>query len=192
MPDERDSTDLDHRSGLAQELRFLLERHPREQWATRMPIGSTARMWLERHDWFRHHSRTLIAGVSEFREGHIGPAKLGSWLRPRLRLLVSHLEGHHQVEDQAYFPMFTAAEPRLARGLDMLESDHHAIHARLIEMEAASGALASALRGSDPYARMRSSDRIATALEGFLKPLDRHLADEEDIVIPLMIDRPGF
>ena len=62
-------------------------------------------------------------------------------LAPRLRRFLMHLNGHHQIEDFQFFPLFAAAEPRLARGFDVLEADHEAIHRVMDEMVEAANAL---------------------------------------------------
>ena len=72
----------------------------------------------------------MIAAIdAQFREGTLSPAEFPRQLVPRLQFLLSQLNVHHQIEDLHYFPIFRAADTRLARGFDVLEGDHHAIHA---------------------------------------------------------------
>ena len=87
--------------------------------------------------------------------------------------------------------MFAQAEPRLRRGFEILDSDHDAVHGGLARFTEESRALLHALT---PEADKLSSDAqfAAEALERdwttFHRDLRRHLDDEEDIVIPLMIE----
>ena len=45
-----------------------------------------------------------------------------AWFPPRLQFFLQQLNAHHQIEDLHYFPVFQAAEARLAHGFDVLES----------------------------------------------------------------------
>jgi iron-sulfur cluster repair protein YtfE (RIC family) len=109
-------------------------------------------------------------------------------LVPRLQLLFSQINVHHQIEDLHYFPIFRAAEARLARGFDVLEGDHHAIHADMAATAETANALLRALAG-EPQALRRCGDDYAAASGALLKGLIRHLDDEEDLIVPLILDR---
>jgi hypothetical protein len=45
--------DLDTRPGLPEDLRFLLDRYPRDQWTDHANLGQMAQFWLQRHNMFR-------------------------------------------------------------------------------------------------------------------------------------------
>ena len=120
---------LARRSGWPEDLRVLVARFPREQWQGHANLGEMARFWLSRHAMFRELAATIQAVETQFREGALSPAEFPRHLVPRLQFLLSQLNVHHQIEDLHYFPIFRAAEARLARGFDVLEGDHHAIHA---------------------------------------------------------------
>jgi iron-sulfur cluster repair protein YtfE (RIC family) len=107
---------------------------------------------------------------------------------PRLQFLLSQLNVHHQIEDQHYFPIFRAAEERLARGFDVLEADHHAIHADMAATAQTANALLQALAAKADALR-RCGDDYAAASGTLLKGLMRHLDDEEDLIVPLILDR---
>lgn len=182
------SLDLDARSGWPPDLLFLLERYPREVWEGHANFGTLTRFWLGRHAMFRELSGALVVATSELREGRVDAGAFQSWFAPRFRFFLAELDGHHQIEDVHYFPVMAAAEARLARGFDILEGDHDAIHQDLLKLQESGGALARALGrgqgGIDAPAEVMAGD-----LEGFLKRLDRHLADEEDLIVPLILDR---
>ncbi|MCB1991529.1 MAG: hemerythrin domain-containing protein [Geminicoccaceae bacterium] len=180
--------DLDRRTGWPPELRVLLDRHPRESWPNAAGIGPTGRFWLQRHDLFRELTQALTMAAGELQEDRVDAARFVPWFRPRIGFLLHELHGHHRIEDLHYFPVFQAADPRLARGFEVLDADHHAIDRAIAELGTASDALLRVLAA--PAAdRPGAIAGLATTLPAFLRRLERHLDDEEDLVIPLLIDR---
>lgn len=185
--------DLDRRTGWPLDFRILLDRHPRESWPNAAGIGAVGRFWLERHGLFRELATALTMAAGEFREDRLDAARFVPWFRPRIVFLLRELHGHHQVEDVHYFPVFQAADPRLARGFQVLDADHHTIDRAITELGTASDVLLRAL--ATPADDRPAVDRpgaiagLATTLPAFLRRLERHLDDEEDLVIPLIIDR---
>ena len=187
-PTDIEALALACRSGWPEDLRVLLARFPREQWNGHANLGEMARFWLSRHDMFRELATMIKAIESQFREGALSPAEFPRQFVPRLQFLLSQLGVHHQIEDLHYFPIFRAAETRLARGFDVLESDHHHIHADMDRTAETANALLRALTG-DADALRRCSDAYAAASGALLKGLIRHLDDEEDLIVPLILDR---
>jgi len=187
-PADAETLALASRSGWPADLRALLERYPREQWQAHANLGEMARFWLSRHDMFRELSAMIAAIEVQFREGRIAPAEFPRLFVPRLQFLLQQLDAHHQIEDLHYFPIFRAAEARLARGFDVLEGDHHAIHADMARTAETANALLRALQG-DPGALKARGDDYAAASGALLKGLARHLDDEEDLIVPLILDR---
>lgn len=186
------SVDLDIRQGLPPDLRALLARYPRDVWMTHANLGATARFWLERHDMFREFGSALSAGLADHREGRVDIPAFRRWFAPRLGFFLQNLEGHHQIEDQHYFPAFQAAERSLAHGFDLLENDHGVIHDDLL----ATAETANLFLQAEGEAGGRAEDGVrwaadayADASERLLRRLIRHLADEEDLIIPLILDR---
>jgi iron-sulfur cluster repair protein YtfE (RIC family) len=179
---------LDTRSGLPEDLLFLLETYPRQRWPE-ITLHETAERWLQIHDWFRQFSSSLLTGTTDFRKGRQSAPEFHRWLEPRLETFLEFLEGHHHHEDSVYFPAFTRAEPKLELAFAILDRDHDSIHARLAALEASGKEMREARLSSDPDKVRFAADRLAGTLEGLLGPLRRHLHDEEDIVIPLILDR---
>ena len=70
----------------------------------------------------------------------------------------------------------------------MLEGDHHHIHADMARTAEAANALLRALQGGGEAMR-RCGDDYAGASGALLKGLVRHLDDEEDLIVPLILDR---
>lgn len=180
--------DLDGRSGWPEDLRVLIDRYPRAVWQGHVNLGDLARFWLHIHDGFRRSSLALARGAADFREGRMPAEEYRAWFRPRLETFLGHLEGHHSIEDYQFFPVFSRAEPRLVRGFEVLESDHENIHATMVEtVDAANGFLRADMGDRD--ALMRAADAYAAASQKLLRKLGRHLEDEEDLIIPLILDR---
>ena len=187
-PGPDDPLALARRSGWPEEMRALIERYPREQWDAHANLGEMARFWLSRHAMFRELSSMIETITGDFREGRLAAPEFPGLLVPRLQFLLSQLGVHHQIEDLHYFPIFRAADDRLARGFDVLEQDHHAIHADMARTADATNALLRALAG-DADAVLRCGDDYAAASRALLGGLMRHLDDEEDLIVPLILDR---
>jgi len=181
-----DPLDIDRRTGLPAEWFALLRRHPRDGWQGNARLGMTARFWLDRHAAFRALGDTLEQATQRFLGGGVDAEDFQAFLAPRLRVLLGELNGHHQVEDHHYFPVFRQAEPELAPGLDLLDRDHQALHADLYATADAANALLQALART-PDAEAPAAAYAETSAR-LLKRMRRHLDDEEDLVIPLMIE----
>ena len=163
----------------------LLERHPRAGWAEK--AGPLARYWLERHAGFRQLAGALDRATAELQAGRLSAAEFRPWFAPRLQLLLTHLDGHHEVEDYYYFPRLRAAEPGVAPLLDALAADHEALNAAIAEAVEAANALLGAASGTE--GERAAGARYADASGRLFALLLRHLDAEEDLVIPLLLER---
>ncbi len=179
---------LESRAGWPDELRFLIEQYPREVWHGHQNLGEMARFWLDRHNGFRRLGAALRKATADFREGALEPDPFRRFFAPRLQLLLQSLEGHHQIEDHHYFPVFRAAEARLLRGFDVLEQDHDAIHETIMRVVGSANDLLRAIDGSADALR-KASDRYADDSDRLVQSLHRHLDDEEDLIVPVILDQ---
>jgi iron-sulfur cluster repair protein YtfE (RIC family) len=177
--------DLDAREGLPDALRVLLAEHPRAGWQADPSFGGLVAFWLDRHLGFRRLTGLMRQEAELLLDRRADPAAFG----PRLSRLGSHflrdIHGHHTIEDAHFFPLLSAKEGRLAAGFDMLEQDHHALDAHLGAFaEGANGAL----RSLDRPAELRTAaGRFLETLGRLDRFLDRHLVDEEDLVVPVIL-----
>lgn len=179
--------DLFARDGLPDEIALLRARFPREGWDGHANLGPVARFWLERHGMFRELGAALGEGADALAAGEVDGRRFMGWFAPRVRLFLGELHTHHAVEDHHYFPVFRAADPRLARGFEILDADHHAIDALVHAIAEGAANLQQALAGrGDPA---RAADHLAHTLSRSLPGIARHLDDEEDLVVPLILDR---
>ena len=180
--------DLALRPALGEELRFLARRHPRASWASHARLGELARYWLERHAAFRELDQIIRTGSEAALAAPVDAAAFKPWLARHLQTFLWQLEGHHRVEDLHYFPVFRRVEPRLAAGFELLERDHDALHTgleRIVTM--ANRVLAH--DGTDLAHFRAELDRFRDAQAALGRQLRRHLDDEEDLVVPLLIER---
>ena len=181
--------ELDERSGWPADLKVLLDRHPRATWAARR--ASEADFWLAVHDGFRRDLNALAVLTDRYRAAGVTPLELGVLSTPRLRGLLARLHGHHQVEDFEYFPALRRVDPRLARGFDELERDHETLREHAAAALAALETLLTAAAQQDAAgaAARHAAERYAAASGGFGARLARHLADEEDLAMPALLER---
>ena len=179
---------LARRSGWPEDLRVLISRYPREQWEAHANLGEMARFWLSRHVMFRELSGAIEQITAQFRAQVLPPAEFARQFVPRLQFMLDQLNVHHQIEDLHYFPIFRRADPRLVRGFDVLEGDHHHIHADMARTAEDANALLQALRADGDTLR-RCGDAYADSSAALIKGLIRHLDDEEDLIVPLILDR---
>lgn len=186
--DEKALPLLEQRTGLPEDLRWLANKYPRDEWQAHENIHGMAGFWLQRHDMFRELGGLLTGGIADYREGRLTAPEFARWFAPRLNYFLGHLDGHHNVEDQHYFPIFARAETRLKRGFDILDADHHTIHEALDRNAVSANAFVKALQESEDRQRFAADD-YASENNRLLAMLTRHLADEEDLIIPLILDR---
>lgn len=141
--------------------------------------------WLDRHGMFRELRDKLIAQSQAELE-----APNHRFLPEMSRcasFLLNQLHTHHTVEDHHYFPQLIKLDVRIERAFDLLEQDHHALDAQIKALADAANACINAEAGRDTVAGLL---QVEEKLQGFLM---RHLADEEDIVVPLNLEYvPGL
>lgn len=178
--------DLPSRTGLPDPLRVLLEEFPREIWQTHPQFHGLVSFWLDRHMMFRRlmeHMLTetegLLDGTREARSFASGISRYGG-------MLVNQLHGHHQIEDHHYFPLLAKKDPRISKGFEILDKDHHALDGILARfVEGANTAIQGVTAaGRDPKTPVAS---FQTGLLDLHRLLDRHLQDEEELVVPVIL-----
>lgn len=172
------------RPGLPAEYQLILADYPRASWPDHRDFNGLAAFWLDRHLAFRHTLQRLTADTQARLDRKLAPEAYAQRLVRQGSGLLSDLIGHHQIEDDAYFPKLARLEPRIARGFDMLDADHHTLHALIDRF--AKGANA-ALQTADETRQREKTARFLTDLQDFDRLLTRHLNDEEDLVLPVVL-----
>jgi hypothetical protein len=147
--------------------------------------------WLEIHAHLRRDCAALDAAGDDYRAGRTSAGQFAVIASTRLRGLVAAMQGHHQIEDFQYFPAFRREEPHLAPGFERLEAEH----AQLTRDVAAAEAALANLWGTVEHADDAGGATLAVAAERYIaaarqlcERLGSHLADEEDLVIPLLAE----
>ena len=179
---------LPTRRGLPYDIAYLRAAYPRAQWQGHGNYGELADFWLQIHDSLRRQGGQLKQATDAFGQGQWpAGADFPSVFVPRFNQFLGHLNGHHQIEDSAYFPRFRALDPRMGVGFAILEADHGLIHERIVaSVDAARTLLQALAQGGD--AQRHAADAYSGATDRLLDLLGRHLADEEDLVIPGMLE----
>jgi hemerythrin-like domain-containing protein len=176
------------RLGLPDDLRLLLLRYPREVWTGHPNLGEMASFWLSRHAMFRELGVMLDDASTRYRDGRIDAQNFAGFFAPRLQFFLQQLHAHHHIEDDHYFPIFRKADARLVHGFEMLEGDHDALAAGIENSVNAANDFLRVLSGPPDAVRPAAEtymQRGAVLLQG----LTRHLDDEEDLIVPLILDR---
>jgi len=184
------TTDIDTRTGWPAELRTLLERYPRDSW--RAQGNEMTRFWLDKHDYFRNQAAAMSDMAASFRSEKLQPGEFAAWIAPRLQGFLGALHGHHQIEDFHYFPAFRVAESSLNPGFDVLGSDHELIHKAIVDIVEKTNSFLRTLSADSPGARdaqKRAAEAYIETSELAFRRLVRHLSDEEDLIIPIMLTR---
>jgi iron-sulfur cluster repair protein YtfE (RIC family) len=180
---------LDTRRGLPDALRVLLEEYPREGWAAHPQFQGLVSFWLERHMMFRQLMEHMTQETEAFLDARRDARGFAQGIARYGGVFVNQLHGHHQIEDHHYFPILRERDVRIARGFDLLDADHHALDGILARfVEQANGAIQGA-GGADPRA---AAETLHGGLRDLERLIDRHLTDEEDLIVPVILrDGPG-
>jgi iron-sulfur cluster repair protein YtfE (RIC family) len=179
-----DGLTLAERAALPEEFRLILSELPRTDWEAHPDFNGLAAFWLDRHLAFRRMLGTLGGDAQAVLAGQMAPDTYAARLSRLGSRLLGDLIGHHQIEDDVYFPELARLEPRIARGFAMLDADHHALHALIDRFATGGNAVLSA---DSDAARREAAGRFVADLTGFDRLLTRHLTDEEDLVLPVVL-----
>lgn len=177
---------LGERNGLPDDVAVLRAQYPRGGWRGHANFNQLAQFWLRIHAGLRHEGSEVARVLNLFRAQDIDADQFQRAFIPQLNGFLQHLDQHHRIEDEAYFPKFRQLDTRFVLGFDLLEADHELIHQRLVTTVDHARKLLNALSFPAEMVQ-RAADAYAAEAEMLLGLLLRHLADEEDLVIPAML-----
>lgn len=175
---------IETRKGLPEHLRVLADRYPRAEWRGHMNFNDLTSFWLERHLMFRQVLDKVIGDTQAHLDGKA--LRYGPELSRYTGFFLDQLHGHHQIEDQHYFPQFMAMDKRLEQAFDILDADHHALDHHLNSLADHTNQVLRALQQGQKA--RDEAGRLLAAQEGFKTFLDRHLMDEEEIIVPIVLE----
>ena len=169
------------RTALPEALTVLLQEFPRLQWEAHPNFTYLAEFWMQKHGMFRKLCDLLESDLHAYQDKRIGFESYAPRLSRFAGMLLNDLHGHHHIEDAHYFPRMSQLDPRLERGFALLDADHHGMDPLLHDMAKGANAV---LNGGDP-------GPFGEQLAAFHRMLSRHLEDEEDLIVPVML-KTGF
>lgn len=188
-PDAPSELSLGTRTALPETLRVLVKALPQEAWAAHPNFGGMTRFWLERHAAFRQLLDAIAVDAGAAAAGDMATDAYAPRLYRLASTLLGELHGHHSIEDAHYFPQIRQLVPSVARGFDLLEADHRDLDARLHGFAGEVNTLLQAAQAGTLGAAQVAP--FAETVRGFESLLDRHLVDEEEIVIPALLKLSG-
>jgi len=179
--------DLDIRTaGLPEDMGLLLVDYPRASWEGHPGFREKTRNWLGAHRGFRQLADLVRSDTEAYLEKNLAPDDFAARLSRFGNLLVGNLHGHHTWEDRSYFPELSAADPRFDRGLEILEQDHAVLDEVLHAFSGTANRAIKLVQLDEPQAR-EEAGRLQPVAEAIETLLDRHLGDEEDLAVPIIL-----
>lgn len=168
------------------EMRFLLEQYPRDDWDAHPGFKEKTRHWLGAHQMFRRVAQQVRLDTEGLLNKDIAADTYAGRLSYLGGNLVGNLHGHHGWEDRSYFPELSAADPRFDAGLELLEQDHADLDKVLDDFVQGANRVIKLMTLDEAQAREEAHHVHETAqtIEAFLK---RHLSDEEELAVPIIL-----
>lgn len=178
---------LETRTGLPDALRILVEQYPRDIWQAHDNFDGLVKFWMERHLMFRRLVTRMRDDIEQREARTLDPEQHIQRLARFGSMFVGELHMHHNIEDTQYFPVLQKMETRLVHGFEILDRDHHALDIHLEAFTQDANLLMKDTTDTDRQA-IDVFHRRLERMEGFL---DRHLTDEEELVVPVIL-KHGF
>ncbi len=174
-----------HRMG--EEMGLLLGDYPRDAWPDHPYFAKSISNWMGAHEMFRRLGGIASGEVELFlgkdREANEFAGKLSYYGG----LLVRNLHGHHTWEDRHFFPELSTADNRFDRGLELLEGDHRELDALLEGFVLSGNRVIKLIDLEDEQSARNEGGKLLDTATGIEALLNRHLADEEDLVVPILL-----
>lgn len=176
---------LETRTGLPDALRVLVDEHPRAGWEGDPGFDALIQFWLDRHMMFRRVLAEMVNQTQSMLDDKIDAMSFGKNISRYGGTFVNGLHEHHSVEDHHYFPRLIQKDSRLEKGFAILDADHHALDRHLADfVDAANGTLKSL---ADPTPLRNATGALHDQLALLMRLLDRHLTDEEELIVPIIL-----
>jgi len=177
---------INTRQGLPADMQALLSDYPRDAWPEHPNFAASIQNWMGAHQMFKQLSDLCKNDTESFLnndlEGDLYVKRLGRFGN----LLVRNLHGHHTWEDRSFFPEIMKVDDRFDHSINMLECDHEVLDEVLnaFTNRANRAIKLATLDPSQLYDEVGQLHAHTAAINRFL---NRHLADEEEIVVPIVL-----
>ena len=176
---------LTDRKKLPDALRVLLEDYPRDGWELDPSFDGLVKFWLDRHLMFRRLMGEMGSATEALLDKKIAPERYASVLSKYGGMFVNGLHEHHTIEDTYYFPKLAIKDRRIQRGFDILDKDHQDLDSLLSEFMAGANGV---IHSSDNEVKLHEgAGRFQKELRKLERLLDRHLVDEEELIVPVIL-----
>ena len=176
---------LADRDQLPDALRVLLAEYPRDGWETDPGFDGLIRFWLDRHVMFRRLMAEMRSGTEALLDRKIDDQRYVAMTSRYGGMFVNGLHEHHTIEDTYYFPKLVTKDARIEKGFGILDQDHHDLDVFLSGFVERANEVIGV--GSDHGKLQTSAGRFRDELEKLERLLDRHLVDEEELVVPVIL-----
>ena len=167
-------------------MQTLLRDYPREAWPGNPHFARSIQNWMGAHKMFNQLGEITCAEVEKLIDKKLDPAEFSRRFSYYGDLLVRNLHGHHTWEDRDYFPELSAADSRFDRGLEMLETDHHHLDVTLDKFTKTGNRVLQLIELEEKQARDEAGELLENC-QDIKQFLTRHLQDEEELVVPILL-----
>jgi iron-sulfur cluster repair protein YtfE (RIC family) len=177
---------LQLREGLPEDMQILLLDYPREAWPDHPHFARSIQNWMGAHSMFRKLSNLTRTTTEAYLEKTCSPDQFSDRLGYYGDLLVRNLHGHHSWEDRSFFPELSRADRRFDAGLETLENDHALLGVTLDNLTRSANRAIKLIQLDEKQAREETAKVHQHTLD-IEALLQRHLNDEEDLVVPIIL-----
>lgn len=167
-------------------MQTLLRDYPRDAWPGHPNFAASIANWMGAHQMFRKLSALTNEATEKYMEKEMEAEDFVARLAWYGDALVRNLHGHHGWEDRSFFPELQKADTRFSDGLEILESDHVALDALLDDFTHSANRLIK-LHQLEPAKVNGELGGVYGAGQKIGAFLDRHLSDEEDLAVPILL-----
>lgn len=176
--------DLATRTGLPEALQILLREYPRDLWENHSHFDGLTRFWLERHLMFRKMLTIIQDDIQAGLDKKLEQMSINHRVGRIGSNFVQNLHGHHHMEDAHFFPKFIMVEPQLHAGFEILDKDHHTLDDNIDRFVTLANGLFQTETTSAHYEALGPLEHHLSQFTFFL---DRHLTDEEELIVPIIL-----
>ena len=176
---------LSKREKLPDALRVLLAEYPRTSWEEDPGFDGLIRFWLDRHLMFRRLISELRAGTEALLDRKLEDRRFVAITSRYGGMFVNGLHEHHTIEDTYYFPKLVTHDTRIEKGFAILDQDHHDLDTFLSDFVGRANEVISVAAERDKL--QSAAGRFRDELDRLERLLDRHLVDEEELIVPVIL-----